>query len=519
MNNIKKLSIILLLSMGVSEVGFASGSGCNNNGCNTSNNNCNTCFDNNSNGCGNNNCGSSNNCNNSNNCGTTNNNCNRSCGSTVFVPRDITGNLTWRNDLTFYNRYHDARCNFFTWDNTFLYEQTRRSKCLGAAFLGGVNPTTIGETGANIESLNFGLGSTNGNFESTICLRPRREVFAWLPQFIFNLDCLCTGFWADVSFAVAHARHKLHFDETPSTAAANITGQPTTVLGAFAALDAFSTNCRHTGVDNVLVRIGYDYTYCNNDHFGAYFLGLIPTGKNFNNAQFFAPVIGSKHGGVGVGVEGDYTFWNCDDQDLVFMTELKYTYRFKHRENRVFDLNNGPLSRFLLAAPSTNPCLPTNIVSNLTSCVEVKPRSQVDFWLGLHYQWCNWGLEFDYNLYWRQRERVCGGAFNFDSLGLYNLNCGCGTSNSTATIATEFGAGTADATFTQLTAANVNLQSGEACKALTNAVSGALSYNNVWCDCYPWEVGIGGKYEFASKKDRRSLPESWGVFGKATISF
>ena len=340
------------------------------------------------------------------------------------------------------------------------------------------------------------------------------------------MDCLCTGFWADVSFAVAHARHKFHLRElsTPAvngattTATGDIPGEPTTFVGALNSLNALSRDCRHTGVDNVIVRLGYDWTYCNNDHVGLYFLGLIPTGKRFNNARWFEPVIGSKHGGVGVGIEGDYTLWNCDDQDLVFMTELKYTFRFKHTENRVFDLNNGPLSRFLLAVPSDS-CSPVNIVSNLTSCVEVKPRSTVDFWLGLHYQWCNWGIEFDYNLYWRQRERICGGNFNFGNLGLFNLSCACGESNSNATIATGFGQGTADATFTELSAANVNLQSGAACKALTNTVSGALSYNNVWCDCYPWYVGIGGKFEFASKKDKRSIPESWGVFGKATISF
>lgn len=510
MNNIKKLSIILLLSMGVS--GTSLGASCDNNSCNTSNNSCNTC-DNNSNNSCNTDCNNSNNsCNNTSNCNE------RNCGSTIFVPRDITGNLTIRNDLSFYNRYHDARCNFFTWDNTFWYEQTQKGRCLGASFL-GANSVTVAENGGDIESLNFGLGAASPSaFESTVSLDPRRQVFAWLPQFIFNLDCLCTGFWADVSFAVAHARHKLRFHEN-NTVPGDITGEPTTVLGALNGLNAFSKDCRHTGVDNVIVRLGYDYTYCNNDHFGLYFLGLIPTGKRFNNARWFEPVIGSKHGGIGVGVEGDYTVWNCDDQDLVFMTELKYTYRFKHSESRVFDLNNGLLSRFLLAAPEANPCLPVNIVSNLTSCVEVKPRSTVDFWLGLHYQWCNWGAEFDYNLYWRQRERVCGNNFNFDNLGLFNLNCGCGTSDSTATIATEFGAGTPDATFTTLTSADVNLRSGEACKALTHTVSGAVSYNNVWCDCYPWYVGIGGKYEFAGKKDRRALPESWGVFGKATISF
>ena len=230
------------------------------------------------------------------------------------------------------------------------------------------NPLTVAQTGGDINSLNLGLGSdASGGFSSTVTLNPRREVFAWLPQFVFNLDCLWTGFWADVSFAVVQARHRLGFSEDPATAG-NIPGEPTTVTQAFANLNVFANECRHTGVDDVIIRLGYDMTYCNNDHIGIYFLGLIPTGKNFDNSRWFQPLVGSKHGGVGVGVEGDYTLWNCDDHDLVLMSELKYTFRFKHDEKRIFDLGNpnGPLSRFLLAAPSTTPCdNPVNITSNL----------------------------------------------------------------------------------------------------------------------------------------------------------
>ena len=55
--------------------------------------------------------------------------------STVIVPRAITTNLTYRNIDSFYNRYHDARCNFFTWDTTYLYTQNRRGKDLAVGFL------------------------------------------------------------------------------------------------------------------------------------------------------------------------------------------------------------------------------------------------------------------------------------------------------------------------------------------------------------------------------------------------
>lgn len=500
MNKMTLLSIMLLLSMGVSGLTYAV-----NNNCSTD---CNTTGSTDSKTCS----------------SDSNNSDDRT--STFFRPRGITGDLTYRNNLSFYNWYHDARCNMFTWDNTFVFQRNRRGTDVGRGFF-GKNPLVVAETGGDVESVNLGLGSTNGDFESTISSCPRREVFAWLPQFRFNLDCLCTGLWADVAFAVVHARHKTGFHETVVTAG-DITDPATGAVIAANVTDVFKTNnvfandCRHTGVDNVDVRVGYDWNYCGNDHAGLYLIGTIPTGKHFDNSRWFQPVVGSRHAALGVGIQGDYTLWNdeSNNSDLVVMSDFKYQFNFRRKENRVFDLNNGPLSRFLLAAPESDVTNPVSIVDKLTSCVRVEPRHQIEWWLALHYQWCNWGIEGSYNLWWRDRERICNGNFNFDDLGIFDkTSCGPLTSDSKATIGQEVKSGVADATFVKLTAADVNLRSGAAQRALTHKVSLALSYTNVLSDCYPWYVGIGGGYEFASKKDRRHAFENWDVYGKATISF
>ena len=50
------------------------------------------------------------------------------------------------------------------------------------------NPLVFAEQGGDFNSLNLGLGSTEDNgFSSTVCFKPRREVFAWLTQLWFNL--------------------------------------------------------------------------------------------------------------------------------------------------------------------------------------------------------------------------------------------------------------------------------------------------------------------------------------------
>ena len=369
-------------------------------------------------------------------------------------------------------------------------------------------------------------------------LGPRREVFACLTQLVFNLDMCCTGLWFDVSFAVESVRHKLRFREAVEQAG-NVPGQATTVAEALGvnARDVFAEpiglanrrgECRRkTGVDDVMLRLGYDWSYCANDHVGLSLVGVIPTGKKFNNAKWFQPIVGSKHGAVGVDVTADYTFWadEMNNSEAVLMTELLYLYRLHHKENRSFDLcANGPLSRFLLGATSTNPANPVAINNLLESCVRVEPRSQLEWWLGGRYQWCNFGFELSYNLFFQNREKICGGNFNFDDFGIADLSCPTGagfvpTTNSTATVCQTQAERVHDATFVKLTPADVNLRSGGACSQFSNTIAGAVSYNDVWCNCYPWYLSIGGRYEFASREKRRSTFENWGVFGRAAISF
>ena len=510
MNNIKKLSIVLLLSMGVGGVSFARGG----NDCFTctkDDRDCDSCFSRDS-------------------------DCKDDCSfdpcdenngvSSFLRPRTITTDLTNRNALYFYHKYHDGRCNFFTWDTAYIYQENRRERCLGKGFLGS-NPLTIAETADNDDtvawSLNWGLGANApDNFKSEVSLCPRRKVFAWLTQLNFNLDCFCTGLWFDVAFAVVRAKHDLRFFEN-NEQEGEISGEATTVKEAFNNANVFARDCRHTGVDDVEVRLGYDYYYCNNDHVGLYFVGSIPTGKNFDNSRWFQPIVGSKHGGAGAGFTADYTICGseCDNTDLVAMTEFKYQFKFRHDERRIFDLTeNGPLSRFLLAASENNRFSPQFMTENLTSCVRVEPRHTIDWWIGLHYQWCNWAFEGAYNLFWRDQEKVCGRNFDFGELGIFDATrCGNLTSDSDRTISDLFGQGQADVQFTKLTPADVNLNSGAAAKALSHKVSGVFGYNNVWCDNYPYYVGVGGAYEFSSKKRRRSTLENWAVFGKLGISF
>ena len=124
-----------------------------------------------------------------------NGNCDDVCAtSTFYAPRDITTDLTYRNNLTSYHRQHDAACNFVSWDSAVIYQKSTSNKELGAGFLGN-NPILVAETGTdvNVNALNLGLGLSNpNNFSEEYSICPSREVISWLPQIYFNLDCLYT---------------------------------------------------------------------------------------------------------------------------------------------------------------------------------------------------------------------------------------------------------------------------------------------------------------------------------------
>ncbi len=426
--------------------------------------------------------------------------------------------------MYFFQKYHDARCSFFTWDNTVLYQQNRHATCVGLGFL-GKNPLLVAQQTADVNSLNLGLGSRQPEgFSSLVRLAPKRKVVGWLNQFNFNLDCFCIGLWADLAFAVVHARHEICLDEKVSTPG-EITIDKVTrknVQDAFDQLGVFPQDRKHTGIDDIEIRLGIDYDYCDNNHIGGYLLGTIATGKEFDNARWFQPLVGSRNGGVGFGITADHMLWDDEYEQIecVLMTEFKYQFRFSHSDLRVFDLTNGPLSRFLLATPENNRLDPISATHILKKCVCVEPRHMAEWWVAAHYQWCSWAVEAGYNLFWRDKERICSGPFNFGNFGIFDkTRCFNLTSQSTATIADEFGQGTPDPQFIELSSSDVNLGSAAAKRALSHTFSASIIYNDMYSDWCPWSLSLSALYELPGNRQRLSTLENWGVFGKATVSF
>lgn len=457
----------------------------------------------------------------------------RHCASHVFVPRAASTDLAWIDLLTYYNRTREYPDKKYFFSSMTIYQQSTKAKEFGSAFLlgDGVNALTIAQPGADgtVNSLELGLANAAPAtpFESTLTINPTRKQFTYLGNMYVNLDYWWCGLWGDFTFGVTNAEHQLRCCEVgnTSTACPGIYN-----VGSALAVPEYSafycnkchTGKRRTGFEDVMLRLGLNWKWCDENNYGLYIVGTVPAGRSPTAQYIFEPLVGSKHWSVGVGFMGDYE-WNwdgCDDTNLTFMTDFYYRFVFKREECRTFDLlPNGPFSRYLLVVDAAHLGDPFPAANVTTSRVDIQPGSTIQLWVGANYQYCDWDLEFGYNLFWRQKEQFKSSCVPLaTTVGVYNLN-GCGLSPVTASNATMFDSGTADAVFVPLEQTDINIDSGLAGAALTNKVYGAVSWTGCACDCFEWMAGFGASYEFTSERYRCNALQNWAIFGKWAVGF
>ncbi len=106
------------------------------------------------------------------------------------------------------------------------------------------------------------------------------------------------------------------------------------------------------GIDDVILKGGYDLYFNGDDHFGLYLLGGFPTKRNlksevYRKSDHFkknekieggeiidslhindTPQLGTKHFRVGTGINGGFTLMDCDEHHLTLMLDTQYRYAF-----------------------------------------------------------------------------------------------------------------------------------------------------------------------------------------------
>jgi len=466
------------------------------------------------------------------------------CASHQFIPRGASTDLTWIDALTRYDVLH--RKEKFIYTSTSIYQQSTHNKRFASSFLLGdgnnfINVNTVPVAGTVVNATELGLARVDpltGPFTSLFTIKPTRKQFTYLGNFYFKLDDWWCGLWGDITFGITNVHHRLNCTEVTNGSdlyphlsfisngipdvSTSLSSRPDLNYSQF-----YCGNCldgkRRTGIEDIQVRLGYNYEWCDDAHVGIYGIVTIPAGRNPTQQFIFEPLVGSKHWSVGVGFMGDYAAWCCDDSNITLLTDFNYRYVLSHKECRTFDLMpNGTFSRYLLlvyptdATTLANPFPAADIT---TFSVKVTPRSTIQWWIGLNYEYCDWDFEAGYNLYWRQREQIkTSSVADFTTTaGVYNL--ASGVAAVTASDATITSVGTADATFIPLTAANLNITSAEAGRVLSNKVYGAFSWMGCACNCFDWMAGFGASYEFVTGNSKCNALSSWAVFSKVAIGF
>ncbi len=458
-----------------------------------------------------------------------------SSGRTISVSRSETTNQT--NDLALgnYHFYHHSVCPedraFFHIQASYFHKQSRNDCELGSYFLPNCqNCISVKEDGdGDVGSLWANLISEQGSkFSSDYCLNPNRKIDGGFFNFYWDFNSWLCGSWVSVAFAAMRVNQGLGVCETNVKNLGTLEGFQT-------ATEAFNNgdwevgrlnpcNMCATGVDDIQFKAGWNYYFCNQDHLGLYFVATAPTGTKCDDIYLFQPRVGTRHGSVGIGLNADWTAWECDCQGLNWMTDVKYRYVLSACENRLFDLcENGSFSRYLQVVSPDERSNSKPGVNYFNECVNVTPGSTLELWTALHYYYCEFNFEVGYNLFWRQCEKVCLPCAKDLGVGIWDMAGDCSgdpTSSSEANISTTVtGAGTnvaaSDPNFVTLTTADFNLISGSAPQALSNELYGAVSYNSeVWC--MPVMLGLVGSYEFAQCN---STVEQWGAYVKGAVSF
>jgi len=390
--------------------------------------------------------------------------CDDCCSSTCAPKTQLT--LRSQGDYlplnAHYNFYrYDEECFYGDFSVNYRYERSFRDERLASALFGS---NVLNFKGSAVDSRDntndliadyFGL-ATDTDLAYKFCPKIQNNIFDF--NLYLGLNELVDGLYLQVNVPFVHAKWELNHDcgdccdscdsccttstttnTSFSTTAFNagymdsITAGAITphnswvkALGGTALGDIKAWNyakilgcceCTENALAGIHVDLGYNIFDCPDYHFGIYLKGVAPAGvtriDNCYQSQVFQPAVGYDHWELGAGLTGHVNLYNCDDEhtvDLLFQGYL--THLFEREQTRVFDLNNGVLSRYMLLkefnADKTyagNLYSATEFTTRRTKVrIDIKGEGQLE----LRYKNdCGFSAGLGYDLYGRSDEKAC----------------------------------------------------------------------------------------------------------------
>lgn len=458
---------------------------------------------------------------------------------TFFRPRPISQMSELEYALSQWNEYHskNASCQDtifrYSFEATGFYFHSLNSKSVGKYFSpGGLDEMRVRELNTgDVGSLWFSVMSdANTFYESTLRLRPTRDIAGGLFKGLFYFDPECGRTWAAVIVPFAYVSHKLGVEEILFTSPGILAGGSASVSQALTSthynFSKFYGDAQTTVlIDDIALKLGYDLSRDCQQHASMYGIAYLPTSKPSDAVYLFEPLLGNgRHFGLGGGVNIDKHIWGCDHRRIHWLSDLRLAYYFKGKEKRSLDLNNGNWSRYFTVEFLPNALDPSQKkgVNFFSGNVNVTPGAMIDFWTALHYNRRSFNIEAGYNFWWRQEENISFGKFleTFPSdlaIVPFLLNNGSVTA-SHATIAQSNVNGPnpliADPSPVTITSADFDLQSAAQKSTWSSTFYIALSHELVG-NCIDGMIGGGISYELS----HRGALSQIGGWIKGNISF
>ena len=270
-------------------------------------------------------------------------------------------------------------------------------------------------------------------------------------------------------------------------------------------------NASATGVEEVTMRLGYNFVTNDTGSIGGYLSGVVGLGTEPKLDTVFESVVGHRHLQLGAGVQGDVSLSQTDEHSMSLKLDAKAHYIFKRDAVRLASLTgltatgNSNYQQYYLTKDTTLSSGNWMPAANaIRRTVTVNPRYSAQ--LGAQFVYSNDCTSFDlgYTMaYHAEEDNKLVGSWNDAQYVVAGI-----TAASSLPVA-------AVGTSTAAAIKASNLDWNEKSK-LEHTLHGGVNYS--FCDmANPMNLGLGGSISMAN--DRQSGEGHWSVFAKLGLSF
>jgi hypothetical protein len=271
-----------------------------------------------------------------------------------------------------------------------------------------------------------------------------------------------------------------------------------------------------TGINDVEMRLGWEFIDRENAHMCMDAVLLIPTGKKPTAELLFEPLAGSRHVQVGTGLHANGLLHSSDNGCLKASLDANYRYGFEREIKRQIGIKNAttgaslPWGHYRLAAKKD---LDLNkglepAANILPKDVKVTPGHMFDGSIMLSACAKNFVLDVGYNLFACQKQGVkLSNAWTDDTYYIVDPKYDTGKSF----VDNNGSAGEA------MAINNSNLDMDVESQVIHRAFAGiGVAMNDME---YPVTIGVGGSIEKVQGDRKQITPQNYEVWGKVGISF